>query len=96
MPWLSSTSVSTAPSSTAWKKLGQPEPESNFASEREKLGAARAAAEDAVLLDEVEVAGPGRLGRGAAEDRVALGIELLLPLLVCLSDLFHVDQSTEA
>ena len=34
IPWLSSTSVSTASSSVGSKKLGQPEPESNFACER--------------------------------------------------------------
>src|SRR5581483_8745700 len=59
----------------------------------EQLGAAGAAAEDAVLLDEVEVAGPRRLGRRAAQDRVAVGVQLLPPLLVGLTNLLHTDQS---
>src|SRR4051794_14877416 len=55
----------------------------------EELGAARPALEDAVLLHVVQVARPGRLGGRAPEDRVAVGVELLPPLLVCLADLFH-------
>src|SRR6185436_13258267 len=62
----------------------------------EELRPARAAAEHAVLLDEVEVARPGRLGGRAAKDRVAVRVELLPPLLVCLANFLHAYWSTEA
>src|SRR5262249_33436079 len=59
----------------------------------EQLGAARTAPEDAVLLHAVEAARRGRLGRSAAKNRVAVGIALLPPLLVGLTDLLHAVQS---
>src|SRR4029078_13197414 len=58
-----------------------------------ELRAAGTAAENAVLLDEVQVARPGRLGGRQSEDRVAVGVELLPPLLVCLANLLHALQS---
>src|SRR5688572_19917897 len=60
----------------------------------EQLGTARAAAEQAVCVDVQELTGEGTLRRGAAQDRVALGIELSPPLVVGLPHLLGHSTTT--
>ena len=79
-----SVSVATAAGSAGAKKLGQPVPDSNFASEREKLGAAAGAAVDARTVLVPEGAAERALGALLAEDAVLLGGELGAPLGVGL------------
>ena len=84
MPWLVSVRVSTAPSSTASQKLGQPVPDSYLVSDENRARVAHHAAVDAVVVAVPVGAGEGPLGAGLLGDLVLQRAEAPAQLRVAL------------
>ena len=86
MPWLWSTFSSTASASRAWKKLGQPVPDSNFVSDENRGASQHDAHVGAVVVAVPVLAGEGPLGAGLAGDLELRRGQALTPLVVGLRE----------